>query len=128
MKGLEYLHSLCRLNSCVILAGSILTLHAPAPSQVILSDQYPHLTFNLPVGVVPPNDSTDRLCVVEQGGVIWIATRDSNATVAKTFLDIHNQVISGGELGLLGLAFHPHYAANGYFYVDYTRNNPLRTD
>jgi hypothetical protein len=127
MKGLEYLHSLCRLNSCVILAGSILTLHAPARSQVILRDQYPHLTFNLPVGVVPPNDSTDRLCVVEQGGVIRIAPRDSNATASKAFLDIHTNVISGGELGLLGLAFHPRYVANGYFYVDYTRNNPLRT-
>src|SRR5260221_5113377 len=125
--GLAYPLSLPRLKGFVILAGSLLTLHAVAPSQVILRDQYPHLSFNLPVGLVPPNDSSDRLCVVEQAGVIRIAPRDSNATSAKTFLDIHTIVASGGELGLLGLAFHPDYAANGYFYVDYTRNSPLRT-
>src|SRR5258706_10512591 len=105
--GLEYLLSLHRLKEFVILAGSLLTFHSGAPSQVILRDQYPHLSFALPVGVVAPNDSTDRLCVVEQAGVIRIAPRDSNAVSAKTFLDIHTIVASGGQLGLLWLAFHP---------------------
>ena len=43
------------------------------------------------------------------------------------FLDISNQVESGGEKGLLGLAFHPDYKNNGYFYVNYTSGDPLET-
>jgi glucose/arabinose dehydrogenase len=46
---------------------------------------------------------------------------------AAVFLDITPQVVSGGERGLLGLAFHPNYKTNGYFYVNYTRGNPLET-
>jgi glucose/arabinose dehydrogenase len=46
----------------------------------------------------------------------------------KTFLDIRNKVEdSGNEEGLLGVAFHPQYKTNGYFYVNYTANNPDRT-
>lgn len=81
----------------------------------------------MPVGLYHPNDSTDRLFVVEQGGVIRVFPHDSSITSTKVFLDIHDSVANGGELGLLGLAFHPRYATNGLFYVDYTRDNPLRT-
>jgi hypothetical protein len=110
-----------------LLAAILLLVASRGVSQVVLRDQFPLLSFNLPVGLVPTNDTTDRLCVVEQAGVIRIVRRDSTAASSKTFLDIHTNVASGGELGLLGLAFHPHYATNGYFYVDYTRNNPLRS-
>ncbi len=62
--------------------------------------------------------SDARLFVVEQGGRIRVV---ENGTLLPTpFLDISDRVSSGGERGLLGLAFHPSYAANGYFYVDYT--------
>src|SRR2546429_9269950 len=44
----------------------------------------------------------------------------------RPFLDITDRVASGGEEGLLGLAFHPNYASNGYFYVDYTHLNDAR--
>ena len=43
------------------------------------------------------------------------------------FLDIKDRVLSGGERGLLGLAFHPNFSSNGFFYVDYTAENPSRT-
>ncbi len=43
------------------------------------------------------------------------------ASVATAFLDIRTRVLAGGERGLLGLAFHPHYASNGRFFVYYTR-------
>ena len=43
------------------------------------------------------------------------------------FLDIIKKVDSGGEKGLLGLAFHPEFKSNGYFYVNYTRSSPLET-
>ncbi len=65
----------------------------------------------------------DRLFVVEQAGRIRIVEADG--TVLSTpFLDIIEQVRSiGNEQGLLGLAFHPDYATNGYFYVNYTNTS-----
>jgi glucose/arabinose dehydrogenase len=59
-----------------------------------------------------------RLFVVEQPGRIRIIRE--GALLAAPFLDITDRVRSGGERGLLSLAFHPDYAANGFFYVDYT--------
>jgi glucose/arabinose dehydrogenase len=73
--------------------------------------------FQSPVHIVsPPGD--DRLFVVEQRGVIWILRDD--VRLAQSFLDIQGRVNAGAERGLLGLAFHPSYATNGRFYVDYT--------
>ncbi|HEY4241783.1 MAG TPA: PQQ-dependent sugar dehydrogenase [Kofleriaceae bacterium] len=68
----------------------------------------------------PLNDQ--RLFVVEQQGRIRLYKNE--ALVQKPFLDIQNLVSAGGELGLLGLAFHPQYATNGKFYVWYTAINP----
>ncbi len=65
-----------------------------------------------------------RLFIVEQAGRIRIV--ESGQLVAQAFLDIRDRVASGGEEGLLGLAFHPNYAGNGYFYVDYTHLNNAR--
>jgi glucose/arabinose dehydrogenase len=76
--------------------------------------------FTAPVEIAHPvNDA--RLFVVQQGGLIRIV--NVNGTVNATpFLSLSSSVItSGGERGLLGLAFHPNYATNGYFYVNYTR-------
>jgi glucose/arabinose dehydrogenase len=67
----------------------------------------------------PPGDT--RLFVVEQGGTIRIVK--DGALLAEPFLDLGGAVASGGERGLLSLAFHPSYATNGRFYVDFT--NPL---
>ena len=63
-----------------------------------------------------PGDPT-TLYVVEQAGRIRIV-RDGK--IAGTFLDIHGIVKSGGELGLLSMAFSPDYASNNLFYVSYT--------
>lgn len=60
-----------------------------------------------------------RLFVAEQGGLIKIA--EANGTVVtEPFLNISALISSGNERGLLGLAFHPEYETNGYFYVNYT--------
>jgi len=64
----------------------------------------------------PANDP--RLFILEQAGRIRIV--ENGALVATPFLDIVSQVVSGGERGLLGLAFHPRYATNGFFYVNFT--------
>jgi glucose/arabinose dehydrogenase len=64
----------------------------------------------------PANDS--RLFVVEQAGRIRIIK--NGQVLAQPFLDIVSRVSSGGERGLLSVAFHPSYAANGFFYVNFT--------
>lgn len=72
--------------------------------------------FNTPVEIGTAGDS--RIFVVEKGGRIKIV--NPNGTVNTTpFLDISTLVLNSGERGLLGLAFHPNYATNGYFYVYY---------
>lgn len=66
------------------------------------------------------NCGDDRLFIVEQRGRIYICDMAGNKNPTP-FLDISDRVSqSGGELGLLGLAFDPNYAINGYFYVNYT--------
>jgi glucose/arabinose dehydrogenase len=64
-------------------------------------------------------DGTGRLYAVEQAGVIRLIEPDGTVR-DDPFLDISELVRAGGERGLLGLAFHPDYAANGRFFVDYT--------
>ncbi len=64
-----------------------------------------------------PNDT--RIFIVEQGGVIKIAHPDGSVD-SDPFLDISSSISSGGERGLLGLAFHPDFENNGYFFVNYT--------
>lgn len=72
-----------------------------------------------PTDVVHAGDGSNRLFVVEQGGSIRILR---NGTLQATpFLDVSALLSGGGERGLLGLAFHPGYAANGYLYIYYTR-------
>ncbi|MCH7879174.1 MAG: PQQ-dependent sugar dehydrogenase, partial [candidate division Zixibacteria bacterium] len=74
--------------------------------------------FSNPVLVThAPNDS-NRIFVVEQVG--RIKQVDLNTLTVSVFLDITSRVITGGERGLLGLAFHPDYQTNGQFYVNYS--------
>src|SRR6058998_3762332 len=74
-----------------------------------------------PVGMEVPNDGTGRLFVLEQGGRIRII--QNGALVATPFLDITSKIESGGEKGLLGLAFHPSFSSNRRFFVYYTRQS-----
>lgn len=75
--------------------------------------------LNSPLALTAPSGDA-RQFIVEQPGRIRIV-RDTLFT--QPFLDITAIVQSGGERGLLGLAFHPSYATNGFFYVYYTDNN-----
>ena len=77
--------------------------------------------FDAPVYVAQPVGERQRLFVVEQGGKI-VVVRDGHV-LAQPFLDVSSKVVSGGEQGLLGLAFAPDYASSGRFYVDYTDRN-----
>ncbi|WP_299103141.1 PQQ-dependent sugar dehydrogenase [uncultured Winogradskyella sp.] len=77
--------------------------------------------FNRPVNIKHAGD--DKLYVVEQDGFIKIVNSDGSIE-STAFLDIDNLVIdSGNERGLLGLAFHPDYETNGYFFVYYIDNS-----
>jgi glucose/arabinose dehydrogenase len=74
--------------------------------------------FDQPVHLAAPPGDTARLFVVEQPGRIQIVQHGQRLTTP--FLDISGRVASGGERGLLSVAFHPNYDTNGFFYVNYT--------
>jgi len=72
-----------------------------------------------PVYITNAGDGSNRLFIIEQPGRIRVL--QPGAQASTVFLDITSKVLSGGERGLLGLAFHPQYQTNGRFFVDYTR-------
>jgi glucose/arabinose dehydrogenase len=78
-------------------------------------------SFAAPVYVTSPPGDRRRLFVVEQAGRIRVVV--GGKRLARPFLDIASQVSSGGERGLLSMAFAPDYARSGRFYVDYTDVN-----
>jgi len=76
--------------------------------------------FNNPVAL--ENAGDDRLFVVQKSGAIKILNSDGT-TNATDFLNVSSLITSSGERGLLGMAFHPDYANNGFFYIHYTNNS-----
>src|SRR6187551_3506315 len=83
--------------------------------------------FSSPIGVEDPMDGTDRLFVLERAGRIYEFQNDPAVHTRSLFLDISADVVTTFEGGLLGLAFHPQYESNGFFYVVFTAANPTRT-
>jgi glucose/arabinose dehydrogenase len=92
-----------------------------------LRNAFPKLSFSNPVDLQHPGDGSNRLFVVEQAGAIRVFDNSASVANAPVFLDIQDRVEFEGEMGLLGLAFHPNFVQNGYFYLNYTALNPLRT-
>jgi glucose/arabinose dehydrogenase len=74
--------------------------------------------FDSPVHVAQAPGDRSRLFVVEQGGTIRVVR--NGRTLRTPFLDLSDRVRSGGEQGLLSIAFAPDYASSGFFYVYYT--------
>ena len=78
--------------------------------------------FTSAVALVDPRDGSHRLFVLDQTGLIWILSEGKR--LEQPFLDLRERVIELNsfydERGLLGLAFHPDFAANGRFYVSYS--------
>jgi glucose/arabinose dehydrogenase len=95
--------------------------------QIEIIQAFPNLDFDQPVDLQSPADNSNRLFVVEQEGEIYVFENFDSNTIKTQFLDIRDKVIYEGECGLLGLAFHPNYEYNGYFFINYTASNPLRT-
>jgi glucose/arabinose dehydrogenase len=98
-------------------AGTASVTSLPDPSgyswQVVVSG------LQRPLDLQSPRDGSGRLFVVEQPGLIRVL--QDNQLLPEPFLDIRDRVGSGGsEQGLLGLAFHPQVAQNGFFFLNYT--------
>ena len=94
-----------------------------------VQNAFSNMSFTDPVGIYDAGDGTDRLFVIEQSGIIKVFSNDPNTTSVQIFLNITSIVDQDPgytEEGLLGLAFHPNFSENGYFYVNYTDYNPKR--
>lgn len=103
------------------------TREGPSPSEEMARVPLQDLKLELspvveglgaPVGLTNAGDGSGRLFIVLQEGLIL--TLDDDGVLDRPFLDIVERVTSGGEQGLLGLAFHPRYESNGRLFVDYT--------
>jgi glucose/arabinose dehydrogenase len=102
----------------LLLAGCGATGRTPVGTAV--TTQVVASGFNLPLDLEQPNDNSGRLFAVEQGGTIRII--QNGAVLPQAFLDISSKVINQGEMGLLGITFHPGFQANRKFYVNYVRD------
>lgn len=90
-------------------------IHEPGQWTLIASQ------LNQPVVLGAPDDDTGRLFIGSKVGIIYIV--QNGQTLPTPFLNLHDQVLQeleSPEQGFLGLVFHPDYAQNGYFYVNYT--------
>ncbi|WP_312765088.1 PQQ-dependent sugar dehydrogenase [Epilithonimonas sp.] len=96
--------------SCALASGL-------SSQQIILED---FATASNPVEIIASPTNDNRLFVVQQSGTIRILNTDGTFET-NNFLNITDRVNFSGEMGLLGLAFHPHFATNRYFYVYYNR-------
>lgn len=108
-----------RKRLCTVLTATLLALPLAAHAQqpVALGVQLIDDTLGNPVYVTSPPDD-ERLFIVDQSGRIRIMS--DGGMLDEPFLDISREVSFGGEQGLLGLAFHPDFASNGRFFVNYT--------
>lgn len=125
------------LGLWLVVTGQLLEAHAApgepvAPAYLRLpevpggfgyrfADAFPGLSLTNPVVITAPPGETNRLFIVEQAGRIVVITNLAQPT-RTVFLDLTRRTLSGGEQGLLGLAFHPDYASNGRFFVFRTLN------
>ena len=93
---------------------------------VAVARAFPNLQFNAPLVITTaPGDATN-LYVAQQGGLIrTFDATDSGVSTGAVVLDLTDRTRANGEQGLLGLAFDPDYASNGFMYVNYSANtNP----
>ncbi len=87
-----------------------------------LTNAFGNLTFLNPTAIVSPPGETNRIFVVEQAGRVAVIT-NMTAPTRSVFLDIASRVSGGSggnEQGMLGMAFHPGYATNGFFFLYFT--------
>jgi len=98
-------------------------LFAQIPGDVTLEQVFGPGTFSGALGLVNAADGSERLFVLRQDGIVEII--DDGQVLPDAFLDVTSLTSGGGERGLLGLAFHPDFEANGLLYVNFTSNGTL---
>ncbi len=107
------------LRSASLLAALLAPLLAPhAQTTGALETAFPGLAFVEPIELTHAGDGSGLVYVAEKAGRVRAVTPATNT--AATVLDIAGLVRNSGEQGLLGMAFHPSFATNGYLYVHYT--------
>lgn len=97
------------------------------PTAYALEDAFPGIHFSKPLAIVSAPGEKNRLFVVEQSGCIQVVSHlDQSGPSKQVFLDLtaprDGKLVSNGECGVLGLAFHPDHARNGTFFVYYSLN------
>lgn len=104
-----------------LLSNTVFAQGVPAPYTPRLQTVFTGLSR--PVLIRGPNDGTKRLFILQQGGLVRVA--QPGASAPTDFMNITSKitvpVTTGDERGLLGLVFHPQFASNGKFYLNYTR-------
>lgn len=92
-----------------------------SPESIELVPAFTQLTFEQPLYLTTADDQSTNLFVVERTGKIHRFENDPEVSETALFLDLTEHISAEGtEMGLLGLAFHPEFSSNGYFYVNYT--------
>jgi len=114
------------INSGLPARPSNTTCIAPARpasgAAITLNNAFPNLNFSLPLQMLQAPNNPNRWYVVEKGGTIRYFNNNTNATTSTLFANISARVDSTpNEAGLLGMAFDPNFASNGYVYLSYTR-------
>src|SRR5688572_6513921 len=101
---------------------------APPAVAIALERVFPALSFALPVALLQaPGDST-RWFVVEQAGRVRVFANSPQVFTFLTFANISDRVSASGEMGLLGMAFHPLFPANPRVYLSYTNEDAGRVN
>src|SRR5688572_3264716 len=101
-------------------ANTTLQMPATLPTFGIgISNAFAGVVFTNPICIATAPGETNRLFILERGGRVTVITNLA-APTRHLFMDISSRVITGGEQGLLGIAFHPNYRDNRYFYLFYS--------
>jgi glucose/arabinose dehydrogenase len=105
-------------------ANTSLTNLPPQPPQFgyTVNNAFPTVTLTQPVCLAAPPQETNRLFILEKGGNVVVITNLA-APTRTVFMNLSPVVAADSESGLLGLAFHPGYATNRYFFAFYTHTN-----
>jgi glucose/arabinose dehydrogenase len=102
----------------------VITRDVPPNPAIITFERLPVDGLQRPLFITPADDGSGRLFLVQQGGIVYALQPETYER--NVFLDVSNLVTWDAntrgytERGLLGLAFHPNYAENGLFYINYT--------
>ncbi|GAB4316767.1 MAG: PQQ-dependent sugar dehydrogenase [Candidatus Zixiibacteriota bacterium] len=107
------------LHPAILFLVFALSIVTPTVAHAAVSSELYASGFSRPVYLTHAPADSGRVFVVEQGGLIKVVK--GGVVEATPFLDLTSAVTCCNERGLLGLAFHPQYATNGFFYVNYTR-------